>query len=896
MRKKKVRNAKPGVANIDNEKLGRKEVLYNAPMDPATRKGKKEKDEGDCFVQVPEPDTHCWKAMESLTANEKCRVLKKVLACEVVWVQAGSSALAKLGKLGVQEMVHLVKCDHVLVRFWNYYQFKHEKRPDADWIQRYPFLKTRSAIFKQFESRGLDAELWDGSRKYVTDSSLFKECPPYMGCNDDHSIEATEKLAGHRKLSIDWRNKVLSVFTDSRLKSRETALAEGIVHIKWKDTGDVTSIAPFGNEPLEANITSAELKEAVAATKSHTFFLDLCKPVDLKLWKPQAFDTLDSQLQTWCPSHWTLVVFVLWQQNLSFLASMNHLSFVKLLKGTWTSPARQGIVYGNMEHNPTQFVNLLEFVSKKGEGVAFLGKPHGGTVWELLKVGRHVVVMEGNSDLLQFTMQVVKSEVNSGAHNCEFVVVKETRDRLWNNKTDMWFKGSGEMAGLHAREGGGVMEEGKEREEGEEGEEGEEEGYEGEEEEEEGEEGEKGGETELSELFEGKEGAKGDIDIGDDERTMSGGITDDVGKVLTIDDLVEALDRRKRLQSNVPKVNTVHWIGERVSECLKLVEQAPVGLLDAVKFQRILNPAPSGQMVPYVGPQASMPPPSYPAVQAEPVAPPPSPTPSSQGNVARGGNQGHNNQGNGGSGSGRGRGRNGASQGGHWDNQGYQGQGSQGNQGGQGYGRPRFDWRTAICQHCDKQGHTIRFCNIRQRDEKSGMIYSNMDGDIYDQYGEYMDRKVPGGVRAEAKRRIVARQAPPATFRLWQERNGPPIRVDEVENDGEVTQRLQARTIKEEPIVVGSDREGENEKVKSASVLPGKMEDVWEKMGRYQGKLVDICEKVRKWRAKIPKVFLYDSGPESVPGRQGDHGVATVGSGPRSGMTFRPPTAQGRMA
>ncbi|GBG68879.1 hypothetical protein CBR_g3577 [Chara braunii] len=58
-------------------------------------------------------------------------------------------------------------------------------------------------------------------------------------------------------------------------------------------------------------------------------------------------------------------------------------------------------------------------------------------------------------------------------------------------------RGSGEVAGLHAREGGGVMEEGKEGEEGVEGEEKEEEGYEGEEEEEEGEEGEEGGETEL---------------------------------------------------------------------------------------------------------------------------------------------------------------------------------------------------------------------------------------------------------------------------------------------------------------------------------------------------------------------------------------------------------------
>ncbi|GBG60323.1 hypothetical protein CBR_g4279 [Chara braunii] len=503
MRKKKVKNVKPGVAYIHNAKLGRKEVVYNVPVDPPTKKGKKKIEEGEWFVQVPEPDAHCWKTMESLTDNEKCHVLKKVLTCEVVWVQASSPALAKLGKLSVQEVVNLVKCDRVLVRLWNYYQFKHDKRSNADWSQRFPFLKSRSAIFRQFESRGLDVELWDGSTKYVTDSSLFKDCPPYMGCDDDKSIEATEKLAGRKKLSVDWRNKVLSVLTGSRLKSREIAFTEGIVHIKWNDTGDVTSIAPFSNDPLEADIRSAGVKEAVVATKSHTFVLDLCEPVDLKLWKPQAFDTLNSQLQTWCPSHWTLLVFIPRQQNLSFLASMNHLSFVKLLEGKWVRRSQQkksfpvgnnlyteddrmyilfkgddlrantfvvyegklpagaatavrvpqkvtqtdvsdipfnACVYGDMDRNPAQFVQLLESITKKGEGVVFLGRPHARSVWEVLKAGRHVIMMEGNAELLQFTIDLVKSEVNSGAHNCEFMVVTETRARAWNNKTDMWFK------------------------------------------------------------------------------------------------------------------------------------------------------------------------------------------------------------------------------------------------------------------------------------------------------------------------------------------------------------------------------------------------------------------------------------------------------------------------
>ncbi|GBG82891.1 hypothetical protein CBR_g36417 [Chara braunii] len=227
------------------------------------------------------------------------------------------------------------------------------------------------------------------------------------------------------------------------------------------------------------------------------------------------------------------------------------------------------------------------------------------------------------------------------------------------------------------------------------------------------------------------------------------------------------------------------------------------------------GPIPSGQMVPYARPQAGMPLPSYPAAQAQPVVPPPWPASCSQGSMAGGGNQGQGNQGNGGKGGGRGRGRNGGGRGGQWDNQGYQGQK---NQQGQGYGRPRFDWRTVICQHCDKQGYTIRFCDTRREHEKSGLIYSNMDGDIYDQYREYIDRKISGGVRVEAHRRVVARQAPPAMFRPWQGKDDPPIRVEEVECDEEVTQRPQAGAIKEKPIIVESEGENADEKMESASV------------------------------------------------------------------------------
>ncbi|GBG63066.1 hypothetical protein CBR_g36550 [Chara braunii] len=126
-----------------------------------------------------------------------------------------------------------------------------------------------------------------------------------------------------------------------------------------------------------------------------------------------------------------------------------------------------------------------------------------------------------------------------------------------------------------------------------------------------------------------------------------------------------------------------------------------------------------------------------------------------------------------------------------------------------------------------------------------------MAGDIFYQFGEYIDRKIPGVVRAEAHRRLAARQAPPATFRLWQERDDPPIKVDEVESGEEVTQGLQIGAIRGESVITESDEEDESEPVETVFVLIGKMADLWGKMGRYQQKLINICEEVKDWKGRL---------------------------------------------
>ncbi|GBG64403.1 hypothetical protein CBR_g44287 [Chara braunii] len=71
--------------------------------------------------------------------------------------------------------------------------------------------------------------------------------------------------------------------------------------------------------------------------------------------------------------------------------------------------------------------------------------------------------------------------------------------------------------------------------------------------------------------------------------SQGGGASGGPKKGLTLDDLIAAIDQHERNPSNITKVDTFHFCGERVPEWLERVEQALVGRSDVVKFQRILQ-------------------------------------------------------------------------------------------------------------------------------------------------------------------------------------------------------------------------------------------------------------------------------------------------------------------
>ncbi|GBG60402.1 hypothetical protein CBR_g5579 [Chara braunii] len=194
--------------------------------------------------------------------------------------------------------------------------------------------------------------------------------------------------------------------------------------------------------------------------------------------------------------------------------------------------------------------------------------------------------------------------------------------------------------------------------------------------------------------------------------------------------------------------------------------------------------------------------------------------------------------------------------------------------------------------------------------EDEGLISTNYDGDMYDKFGYYLDPKIPGGTRKETLRRAEAGAppAPPTMFQMWQEKEVRcDIRVEEVGENEEVEQGRKAGTIKEEPIIVESDDEIEEDcwnRLRHAKIgedcwrearqTMERMEDLVAKVGRYQQKLTDMCTKVEEWRGKEPLVYLYDMGPGLQGGSGNLPGVTTSEPAPRCGMTYRPPSRTGR--
>ncbi|GBG85340.1 hypothetical protein CBR_g39983 [Chara braunii] len=102
----------------------------------------------------------------------------------------------------------------------------------------------------------------------------------------------------------------------------------------------------------------------------------------------------------------------------------------------------KGFVYKEMERHPSMLLIQIEFFCPIENAVMFITKAHAQVVWHLLKSGRHIVAIEGDTELLNFLMTYVAHEVHTGVDNCEFYPVQKDVDH--DPHGNMWFKLSAE--------------------------------------------------------------------------------------------------------------------------------------------------------------------------------------------------------------------------------------------------------------------------------------------------------------------------------------------------------------------------------------------------------------------------------------------------------------------
>ncbi|GBG86498.1 hypothetical protein CBR_g41492 [Chara braunii] len=356
---------------------GHKRVVYNVCVtDPEMWKGKKKRkqEDRDFFVQMNEPDVHCWKDLGDFTDAEKRRILRGLLDLDIVWVQQGRKKLIEQGK--------------------------HEGRDNDDWNAS--FFRTGEQLMAEYASKGLDEKLWAGCRKWVTDHSYLKECPQYLGCPSDKDVAATRKLVNHEKFPTEWKRVVLSVLKGERGK--------------WVRRSQVKK--------------HYQIRNSVWADEDRMYFF--YHGDDLKLNTPPTYEGRLSdddaaalgKRQKVTPSDISETQFT---ATTYASAGVHHL---------------KGFIYKEMERNPGMLSGHIEFFCPVENAVMFIGKAHAQVVWHLLKSGRHVVAIEGDTKLLNFLMIFVAHEVHMGVNNCEFYQVQKEVDH--DPHRNMWFKLSAE--------------------------------------------------------------------------------------------------------------------------------------------------------------------------------------------------------------------------------------------------------------------------------------------------------------------------------------------------------------------------------------------------------------------------------------------------------------------
>ncbi|GBG91934.1 hypothetical protein CBR_g54029 [Chara braunii] len=184
----------------------------------------------------------------------------------------------------------------------------------------------------------------------------------------------------------------------------------------------------------------------------------------------------------------------------------------------------------------------------------------------------------------------------------------------------------------------------------------------------------------------------------------------------------------------------------------------------------------------------------------------------------------------------------------------------------QGYGRGYdqgyggwIDYSECICTHCGIKGHTVKRCHVRKLDERDGHVTSNIDGEVFDRTGRPIDPEIPEGSREEALRIAALGPNAPGMFKMWQEKEGPVVRVEDVTELEEKLSRMGIEGSKEDVPLVEEEAEEDDARINVRDTLD-RMKDLVNKMQKLHLRLQGVYEEAGKEGVGCPKVFTMGRG------------------------------------
>ncbi|GBG78049.1 hypothetical protein CBR_g25985 [Chara braunii] len=351
--------------------------LVRVPPPPTK---KKTQADDKFFVVVKEPDMFCWQCLADMTDVEKLSILDDILSLRGVFVQPKGRHQKRLHKRGIKDMVATRKVDHVMLRMFYYILFLETEEDEG--VRRYGslFFGTKGRLLEEFGPQGLTKQVWFELRKHFQSAVVYVntcKCtlPHEKESRDDAKrlYEDDSFLKGMARLSVHH----VRIGKWVRHAQKQATVREGNILVEECDRLYVI----FNGENLADN-TVAVYPASSPTKASHAHGPSPAKHEVAARSKAVPSQPVGED-------------------------------------GGVTSA--HGPAYGDRERTPSHLLGLLENFCKAGQTVFFFGKAHASVVWQLLRNGRNVVVLENEAKLIDYLNELVKTRVADTRNDCTFV-------------------------------------------------------------------------------------------------------------------------------------------------------------------------------------------------------------------------------------------------------------------------------------------------------------------------------------------------------------------------------------------------------------------------------------------------------------------------------------------